>query len=96
MIAGGICHYGLTNLVFFRGTQNNFSYKQFLLFMKNDLDKFKKDNELKMIYYSSRIMLHAIPRMIQRQLLKFYSIKIVSTGLQILPIYLQLKMYGQY
>ena len=47
MIAGGICHYGLTNLVFCSGTQNNFSYKQFLLFMKKDLDKFKEDNELK-------------------------------------------------
>ena len=46
MIAGGICHYGLTNLVFCSGTQNNFSCKQFLLFMKKDLDKFKKDNNL--------------------------------------------------
>ena len=46
MIAGGICHYGLTNLVFCSGTQNNFSYKQFLLFMKKDLDKFKIDNDL--------------------------------------------------
>ena len=46
MIAGGICKYGLTNLVFCSGTQNNFSYKQFLLFMKKDIDKFKEDNKL--------------------------------------------------
>ena len=29
IIAGGIFHYGLTNLVFCSGTQNNFSYKHF-------------------------------------------------------------------
>ena len=46
MIVGGICHYGLTNSVFCSGTQNNFSYKQFLLFMDKDLDKFKEDNNL--------------------------------------------------
>ena len=46
MIAGGICKYGLTNLVFCSGTQNNFSYKQFLLFMKKDIDKFQEDNKL--------------------------------------------------
>ena len=46
MIAGGICKYGLSNLVFCIATQNNFSYKQFLLFMKDDMEKFKKDNNL--------------------------------------------------
>ena len=46
MIAGGICKYGLTNLVFCSGTQNNFSYKQFLIFIKKDIDKFCKDNKL--------------------------------------------------
>ena len=46
MIAGGICKYGLSNLVFCSGTQNNFSYKQFLLFMKKDMEKIKEDNDL--------------------------------------------------
>ena len=41
MIAGGICRYGLSNLIFYSGTQNNFSYKQFLLFMKKDISKKK-------------------------------------------------------
>ena len=31
-----ICKLGLYNLVFCSGTMNNFSYKQFLLFIKND------------------------------------------------------------
>ena len=47
MIAGGICKYGLSNLIFCSGTQNNFSYKQFLLFMKEDMDKIQRDNNLK-------------------------------------------------
>ena len=47
MIAGGICKYGLSNLIFCSGTQNNFSYKQFLLFMKEDIEKIQKDNNLK-------------------------------------------------
>ena len=46
MIAGGISKYGLSHLVFCSGTQNNFSYKQFLLFIKEDMDKIKKDNNL--------------------------------------------------
>ena len=46
MIAGGICKYGLTNLVFCSGTQNNFSYRQFLLFVKKDMEKIEKDNSL--------------------------------------------------
>ena len=47
MIAGGICKYGLSNLVFCSGTQNNFSYKQFLLFMKNDIEKLETQYNLK-------------------------------------------------
>ena len=47
MIAGGITNYGLSNLIFCSGTQNNFSYKQFLLFIKEDMDKIKKDYNLK-------------------------------------------------
>ena len=46
MIAGGICKYGLSNLVFCSGIQNNFSYKQFLLFMKNDKIKIRDENKL--------------------------------------------------
>ena len=41
MVAGGICRYGLSNLVFCSGTMNNFAYKQFLLFIKEDMDKIK-------------------------------------------------------
>ena len=47
MIAGGICKYGLSNFVFWSGIQNNYSYKQFLLFMKHDTEKIKKVNNLK-------------------------------------------------
>ena len=46
MIDGGICKYGLSNLIFFSGTQNNFSYKQFLLFMKEDMEKIQKEYNL--------------------------------------------------
>ena len=46
MIAGGICKYGLSNLIFCSGNQNNFSYKQFLLFMKEDMEKIQKENNL--------------------------------------------------
>lgn len=42
MVAGGIIKYGLSNLVFCSGTMNNFSYKQFLLFLKQDMDEIKK------------------------------------------------------
>ena len=38
MIAGGVCKYGLSNLVFCSGIQNNYSYKQFLLYMKNEME----------------------------------------------------------
>ena len=44
MIAVGITKYGLSHLIFCSGTQNIFSYKQFLLFIKEDMDKIKKDN----------------------------------------------------
>ena len=46
MIAGGISKYGLTNLVFCSGTQNNFSYRQFFLFIKKDMEKIDKENNL--------------------------------------------------
>lgn len=46
MIAGGISKYGLSNLVFCSGTQNSFSYRQFLLFIKDDMDKIKVKNNL--------------------------------------------------
>ena len=46
MVAGGISEYGLSNLVFCSGTMNNFSYKQFLLFLKKDMDNLKEKNLL--------------------------------------------------
>ena len=46
MIAGDIYKFGLSNLVFCSGTQNNFSYKQFLLMMKDDMEKIKQKNNL--------------------------------------------------
>ena len=42
IVSGGISKYGLSKLVFCSGTQNNFSYKQFLIFLKDDMDKIKK------------------------------------------------------
>ena len=46
MVAGGISEFGLSNLVFCSGTMNNFSYKQLLLFLKRDMDKFKENFNL--------------------------------------------------
>ena len=46
MIAGGISKDGLTNLVFCSGTQNNFSYRQFLSPTKKDMEKIEKENNL--------------------------------------------------
>ena len=51
MIAGGICKYGLSSLIFCSGTQNNFSYKQFLIFMKKDIDKIKEEHNLSKLYF---------------------------------------------
>ena len=51
MIAGGISKYGLSSLIFCSGTQNNFSYKQFLLFMKKDIEKIKEENNLTHLYF---------------------------------------------
>ena len=41
MVTGGITKYGLSNLVFCSGTMNNFAYKQFLLFLKKNMDNIK-------------------------------------------------------
>ena len=46
MVAGGISQYGLYNLVFCSGSMNKFSYKQFLLFLKKDMDNLKKKYSL--------------------------------------------------
>ena len=46
MVAGGICKAGLSNLVFCSGTMNNFSYKQFLIFLKQDMEQLKLKNNL--------------------------------------------------
>ena len=51
MIAGGISCYGLSSLIFCSGTQNNFSYKQFLVFMKKDIEKIKNEHNLKEKFY---------------------------------------------
>ena len=56
MIACGISKYGLSSIIFCSGTQNNFSYKQFLLFMKKDIEKIKKDNNIKEYFISNRTM----------------------------------------
>ena len=47
MVAGGITKYGLTNLIFCSGTMNNYSYKQFLLFIKKDIAEMKQKYKLK-------------------------------------------------
>ena len=39
MVAGGISRYGLSNLVFCSRAMNNFNYKQFLLFLKKDMEE---------------------------------------------------------
>ena len=46
MMAGDISRYGLSNLVFCSGTMNNYSYKQFLLFLKQDMEEIKLKNNL--------------------------------------------------
>ena len=47
MVAGGVTKYGLSNLIFCSGSMNNFSYKQFLLFIKQDIDEIKEKFKLK-------------------------------------------------
>lgn len=42
MINGDITKYWLSNIIFFSGTMNNFSYKQFMLFLKQDKENFRK------------------------------------------------------
>ena len=46
MVAGGISEFGLLNLVFCSGTMNNFAYKQFLIFLKKDMDNLKEKHNL--------------------------------------------------
>ena len=46
MVERGISKFGLSNLVFCSGTMNNFSYKQFLLFLKQDMEELKQKNNL--------------------------------------------------
>ena len=46
MMAGDISRYGLSNLVFCSGTMSNYSYKQFLLFLKQDMEEIKLKNNL--------------------------------------------------
>ena len=46
MIDGGITGYGLSNLVFCSWTMNNFSCKQFLLFLKEDMSQINKEFKL--------------------------------------------------
>ena len=41
-ISGGISQYGLSNLVFCSGTMYKFFYKQFLLFLKKDMNNLKE------------------------------------------------------
>ena len=46
MVAQSISENGLSNLVFCSRTMYNLSYKQFLLFLKNDMDNPKEKNYL--------------------------------------------------
>ena len=38
MVSRGLCGYGLSNLIFLNGTENEFSYAQILFYFKDDLD----------------------------------------------------------
>ena len=51
MVAGGISKVGLSNLVFCSGTMNNFSYKQFLLFIKEDIEQLKEKYNLNFLLF---------------------------------------------
>ena len=42
MVAGGICSYGLSQLILVETTVNEFAYAQALLFFKEDIENFKK------------------------------------------------------
>ena len=37
LVAGGVCGYGLSNLIFLNGTENEFSYAQILFYFKDDI-----------------------------------------------------------
>ena len=49
MVSGGIKEFGLSNLVFSSGTMNNFAYKQFLIFLKKDMDSLKEKHNFEKI-----------------------------------------------
>ena len=46
MIAGGICKYGLTNLILPEGPENECSYAQALYYYKEDIQKYKNKGVL--------------------------------------------------
>ena len=49
MVAGGVCSYGLSNLIFLDGTENEFSYAQILFYFKDDIERLKSGNNI--IYF---------------------------------------------
>ena len=50
MIAGGINFYGLSQPIFLDGTMNEFAYGQALLFYKDDIKKFERDHNIKILF----------------------------------------------
>ena len=50
MIAGGICYYGLSHLIFLEGTMNDFAYGQALMFYKEDIDNIKDKYGIKLYF----------------------------------------------
>ena len=50
MIAGGICYYGVSHLMFLEGTMNDFAYGQALLFYKEDIEAMKDKFGIKLIF----------------------------------------------
>ena len=44
MLAGGISHYGLSDLIILEGTMTEFAYAQAILLYKKNMEEFKKKN----------------------------------------------------
>ena len=45
MVAGGISYYGLSDLILLKGTMNDFSYEQALLYYKQNYDNFTENTK---------------------------------------------------
>ena len=58
MVAGGVCSFGLSNLILIEGSENEFSYAQALLNYKDDFDRLKGKGINSLIFEQDGATLH--------------------------------------